>query len=160
VRVGIGFDVHKLVSGKPLILGGIEIPFEKGLLGHSDADVLSHAIVDAVLGAANLGDIGQHFPDSDTKWKNISSLVFLQEVKKMILDKDFEISNIDSIVIAEKPKINQYILKMIEQIANALSISPSFVSIKATTTEGLGFIGKGEGIAAQAVVSVKYKSEK
>ena len=160
MRVGIGFDVHKLVSGRPLILGGIEILFEKGLLGHSDADVLSHAIVDAVLGAANLGDIGQHFPDSDTKWKNISSLVFLQEVKKMIIDKDFEISNIDSIVIAEKPKINQYVLKMIEQIANALSISPSFVSIKATTTEGLGFIGKGEGIAAQAVVSLKYKSEK
>jgi 2-C-methyl-D-erythritol 2,4-cyclodiphosphate synthase len=152
VKVGIGYDVHRLVPGRPLILGGVNIPFEKGLLGHSDADVVCHAIVDAILGAANLGDIGTVFSDKDPRWKNISSLVFLRNVKKMINDHQYEISNIDTIVIAERPQISRIVPKMVEQLAEALSIHPSMISIKATTSEGLGFIGTGEGIAAQAAV--------
>jgi 2-C-methyl-D-erythritol 2,4-cyclodiphosphate synthase len=158
MRIGIGYDVHRFEKGRPLILGGIQIPFEKGLAGHSDADVLCHAIVDAILGAAGLGDIGTHFPDSDPNWKNVSSLLFLTHVKKLIED-DYFISNIDSVIIAEQPKIKPYSLQMIEQIAKALSINESLISIKATTTEGLGFEGEKKGVAAQAVVLLEQKDK-
>ncbi len=152
MRVGTGYDVHRLVAGRPLILGGLKIPFEKGLLGFSDADVICHAIIDAILGGAGLGDIGTHFPDSDKKWKDASSLMFLKKIKDIIEQNGFGISNIDATLIAEKPKIRPFIPKMIEQIALALSIDESAVSVKATTSEGLEFTGTGAGMAAQAVV--------
>lgn len=158
MRIGIGYDVHRLAEAKALVLGGVQIPFEKGLLGHSDADVLCHAIVDAILGAAGLGDIGDHFPDSEPKWKNVSSLIFLSHVKK-IIDEDYFISNIDTIIIAERPKIKPYASQMIEQIAKALRLKESQISIKATTTEGLGFEGNGKGIAAQAIVLLEDKNK-
>ena len=158
MRIGIGYDVHRFEKGRPLILGGVQIPFEKGLAGHSDADVLCHAIVDAILGAAGLGDIGAHFPDSESKWKNVSSLLFLKHVRK-IIEKDYFISNIDSVIIAEEPKIKPYSSQMIEQIAKALSINESLISIKATTTEGLGFEGEKKGVAVQAVVLLDQKNK-
>ncbi len=151
MRIGQGYDVHKLVEGRALILGGVAIPFEKGLLGHSDADVLTHAIMDALLGAAAMGDIGSNFPDSDDKYKGISSLSLLNEVKDMLLSELFIVENIDATIIAQKPKMARYIREMRENIANTLNIDISQVSIKATTEEGLGFTGSGEGIAAQAV---------
>ncbi len=151
MRIGTGYDVHKLVEGRALILGGVAIPFEKGLLGHSDADVLTHAIMDALLGAAAMGDIGSNFPDSDDKYKGISSLSLLNEVKDMLLNELFIVENIDATIIAQKPKMARYIHEMRENIANTLGIDISQVSIKATTEEGLGFTGAGEGIAAQAV---------
>ena len=154
-RVGIGYDVHRLVYGRPLILGGVIIPFEKGLEGHSDADVLSHAISDALLGAAALGDIGQHFPNTDPEWKDISSLLLLENVNDKLAQKGFGIINIDAVLIAEQPKISDLIPEMCAKIANALDVSSSIISIKATTNEHLGFIGEVKGIAAQSVAMVK-----
>lgn len=151
MKVGIGYDVHKLVEGRRLILGGVEIPFEKGLLGHSDGDVLLHAICDALLGAAGKGDIGQHFPDTDPEYKDISSLILLEKVKGLI--KEYRINNIDSIVIAQEPQLAPYLEKMKENIAQVLKIDRGKINIKATTTEKLGSIGRGEGIAAYAMVS-------
>lgn len=151
MRIGNGYDVHKLTDNRPLILGGVEIEYEKGLLGHSDADVLVHAIMDALLGAAALGDIGKHFPDTDSKYKGISSIYLLECVARLLKEKGYSIENIDSIVAAQRPKLSPHIEKMTENIANALGIEKSRVSVKATTTEGLGFEGRGEGISAYAV---------
>jgi len=150
-RIGKGYDVHRMVEGEKLILGGVYIPFEKGALGHSDADVLLHAICDALLGAMALGDIGMHFPDSDIQWKNVSSLLLLENINKMILENGFRIANIDSTVILQQPKIAMHTRGMRQNIANSLGVDISKVSVKATTTEGLGHIGLGEGISAQAV---------
>ncbi len=151
MRIGSGYDVHKLTENRKLILGGVDIPFEKGLLGHSDADVLLHAIMDALLGAAALRDIGYHFPDTDSRYKGISSLKLLKETGNMIRGKGFKIVNIDATIIAQRPKLKDHIEKMIENIASALEISASCVNVKATTEEGLGFTGEGLGIAASAV---------
>ncbi|OBR91744.1 MULTISPECIES: 2-C-methyl-D-erythritol 2,4-cyclodiphosphate synthase [Clostridium] len=151
MKIGLGYDVHKLVYNRPLILGGVNIPFEKGLMGHSDADVLLHAIMDSLLGALCLGDIGKHFPDNDDKYKNISSLRLLSHVSALIREKGYTIGNIDSIIIAEKPKLSPYIQDMRVNIAKTLNITTSVISVKATTEEGLGFTGKGEGIAAQSI---------
>lgn len=151
MRIGNGYDVHKLTDNRPLILGGVEIEYEKGLLGHSDADVLVHAIIDALLGAAALGDIGKHFPDTDPKYKGISGIYLLECVARLLKEKGYSIENIDSIVAAQRPKLSPHIEKMTENIANALGIEKSRVSVKATTTEGLGFEGRGEGISAYAV---------
>jgi 2-C-methyl-D-erythritol 2,4-cyclodiphosphate synthase len=154
MRIGIGYDSHPLVSGRRFVLGGIDIPFEKGLLGHSDGDALCHAIIDAILGALGEGDIGTHFPDNDKKWKDASSLMFLKEIVAFAKSKGFEILWIDSVIIAERPKIRPYI----EQIKNSLSqagIAQNIISIKAKTNEGMGFIGKGEGIAVKAICLLK-----
>ncbi len=151
IRIGQGYDVHRLVEGRKLIVGGKDIPHELGLLGHSDADVLTHAICDALLGAAALGDIGKHFPDSDEKFKGISSIFLLECVGKLIAEKGYKIGNIDSTIIAESPKFARHIDDMRQNIANALSIDIDRVGIKATTEEGLGFTGHKEGIAASAV---------
>ena len=159
-RVGIGYDVHRLEKGYPLIIGGVEIPFEKGLKGHSDADVLVHAICDAILGALALGDIGEHFPDSDERYKRISSLVLLSEVNEKIKSSGYRVENVDSIVVAQKPKLSPYKFQMRTNIAEVLEISVDRVSVKATTTEKLGFEGRGEGISAQAVVLLRKIEEK
>lgn len=151
MRIGMGYDVHKLVENRELILGGVNIPFEKGLLGHSDADVLLHAIMDGLLGASALGDIGKHFPDTDSKYKGISSISLLKEVGKLLKENNFEISNIDSTIIAQRPKMAPHILKMRENIAEALNISLNQINVKATTEEGLGFTGEGLGIASQSI---------
>lgn len=151
MRIGMGYDVHRLVEGRALILGGVEIPYEKGLLGHSDADVLLHAIMDALLGAAALGDIGKHFPDTDPAYKGISSMKLLEHVGKLLEENLFYIENIDATIIAQAPKMRPYIDTMRKNIAEALGIAPEQVSVKATTEEGLGFTGTGEGIASQAV---------
>lgn len=151
MRIGTGYDVHRLVEDRKLILGGVEIPYEKGLLGHSDADVLLHAIMDALLGAAALGDIGQHFPDSDEDYRGVSSIKLMECVADILEANNYVIENVDSTVIAQKPKLAPYIQTMRENIAQALKIDVSQVSVKATTEEGLGFTGSGEGIAAQAV---------
>ena len=151
MRIGQGYDVHRLVEGRRLILGGVEIPYEKGLLGHSEADVLLHAVMDALLGAAALGDIGQHFPDSDERYKGISSVELLKEVGKILQENGYLIENIDSTVIAQRPKLLPYRPQMAKNIADALGIEPDRVSVKATTEEGLGFTGAGEGISAQAI---------
>jgi len=155
MRIGIGFDVHRLVGGRKLILGGVEIPFEKGLLGHSDADVLLHAIMDALLGAAGLGDIGFHFPDTDLRFKNCDSLILLKEVNHLIASQGYGLENLDTVIMAEQPKISPYIAVMRHRIGTNLSIAPELISIKATTTEQLGFVGRGEGIAAQAVALLR-----
>lgn len=155
MRIGLGYDVHKLVTGRKLILGGVEIPYEKGLLGHSDADVLLHAISDALLGAAALGDIGVLFPDSDEKYKNANSLILLEQVVKIINEKGFLIENIDSVIIAQKPKMRDYIDDMRRNISKACNIDFDCVSVKATTEEGLGFTGNGEGISAKAIALLK-----
>jgi len=151
MRIGLGFDIHRLVSGRKLILGGIVIPFEKGLLGHSDADVLVHAVCDAILGAAGLGDIGQHFPDTDPEFKDVSSLKLLAKAYKMISEKGFVVQNIDATIFAEAPKLSQYKTEMQKNIARTIEIEPNHVNVKATTFEGLGMIGKGEGIGAVCV---------
>lgn len=151
MRIGMGYDVHKLVEDRPLIMGGVEIPHEKGLLGHSDADVLLHAVMDALLGAAALGDIGKHFPDTDARFKGISSLVLLEHVGKMIEENGYFIENIDATIIAQAPKMRPYIDKMRENIADTLKIDISQVNVKATTEEGLGFTGEKLGISSQAV---------
>lgn len=155
MRVGTGFDVHAFVGGRKLILGGVKIEYGKGLAGHSDADVLVHAVMDAVLGACGLGDIGIHFPDSDMKYKDISSLALLEEVRGKMSSKGFEIENIDTILILQQPKIFKYFERMKENIAGTLKIDIARVNLKATTTEYLGFCGRGEGIAAQAIVLLK-----
>jgi 2-C-methyl-D-erythritol 2,4-cyclodiphosphate synthase len=155
MRTGIGYDVHRLVAGRKLVLGGTEIPYDKGLLGHSDADVLVHAVCDALLGAAGLGDIGLHFPDTDPKYKDISSLTLLTQTSAMIRKKGLTILNIDTIIFAEAPKIGPYRKNMQENLAAAVNVDPDCVNIKATTTEGLGIIGKGEGIGAMCVVLVE-----
>lgn len=151
MRVGMGYDVHKLVEGRKLILGGVEIPYEKGLLGHSDADVLVHAIMDALLGAAALGDIGKHFPDTDENYKGADSMKLLEEVGRMIDKQNMLIGNIDATIIAQKPKMASYIETMRSNVATRLGIDISQVNIKATTEEGLGFTGEGKGISAQAI---------
>lgn len=151
MRIGHGYDVHRLVEGRKLILGGVEISNDKGLLGHSDADVLTHAVMDSLLGAAAMGDIGLHFPDSDMKYKNADSLLLLKEVSGLIREKGFEISNIDATVIAQAPKLRPYIETMVKNIAEASGISADCVNVKATTEESLGFTGAGEGISAHAV---------
>ncbi|HHY77028.1 MAG TPA: 2-C-methyl-D-erythritol 2,4-cyclodiphosphate synthase [Clostridiales bacterium] len=153
-RVGNGYDVHRLVEGRKLIIGGVEIPYEKGLLGHSDADVLIHAIIDALLGACGLGDIGALFPDTDPSYKDISSLILLKRTAEAVEKANYKISNIDSIVVAQKPKILPFVKAMKENISSVLNISVDRINIKATTTEGLGFTGTGEGIAAYAVAGV------
>ena len=151
MRIGTGYDVHKLVEGRDLIIGGVKITHEKGLLGHSDADVLLHAVCDALLGAAALGDIGKHFPDTDPEYKGISSVTLLENVTKLLYKNGFFVLNIDSTVIAEKPKLAPFIDKMRENIAKAVGIEVERVSVKATTEEGLGFTGDKKGIAAHAV---------
>ena len=151
MRIGHGYDVHKLSPNRDLIIGGVKIPFEKGLLGHSDADVLLHAISDAILGAAALGDIGKHFPDTDERYKGIDSMVLLKNVAELLSDKGYKIINIDSTVLAQRPKLSPYILKMRENSADAVGLDIEGVSVKATTEEGLGFTGEGLGIAAHAV---------
>lgn len=157
MRIGSGYDVHKLIEERKLILGGVEIPYEKGLLGHSDADVLLHAVMDALLGAAALGDIGNHFPDSDPTYKDVDSLKLLSKVLYLISQKGYCIINIDATVIAQKPKLAPYISKMCENIASTLEIGLDQVNVKATTEEGLGFTGTGEGIAASAVCLINEK---
>lgn len=152
-RIGTGYDVHSLVENRKLILGGVEIPYEKGLLGHSDADVLVHAICDAMLGALALGDIGKHFPNTSDKYKNIDSLILLKEVKNII--KPYKVSNIDATIVAQAPKLAPFISIMREKIAETLDVDVSSISVKATTTEKLGFTGRMEGIEAQAVCMLK-----
>ena len=151
MRIGQGYDVHRLTEGRDLILGGVKIPYEKGLLGHSDADVLLHAVTDALLGAAALGDIGQHFPDTDPEYRGISSIELLQRVGKLLEERGYVVGNVDATVIAQRPKLAAYCRRMTENIAAALHLEKERVSVKATTEEGLGFTGSGEGIAAQAV---------
>ena len=151
MRIGMGYDVHRLTADRKLIIGGVEIPWEKGLLGHSDADVLLHAIMDALLGAAALGDIGKHFPDTDPAWRGVSSLKLLKQVGELLWEHQFLIENIDATIIAQAPKMRPYIEQMRENIAEVLQIEIQQVNIKATTEEGLGFTGSGEGISAQAV---------
>lgn len=151
MRIGSGYDVHKLVVDRELILGGVNIPYDLGLLGHSDADVLIHAIMDALLGAAALGDIGKHFPDTDLAFKGISSIELLKKVKKLVEDKLFVIENIDATIIAQKPKLASFIPQMVTNIAEALELEEERINVKATTEEGLGFTGAGLGIAANAV---------
>lgn len=155
MRVGMGYDVHKLVEDRELILGGVKIPYEKGLLGHSDADVLLHAIMDALLGAAALGDIGKHFPDTDPAYKGVSSMELLEHVGRLVEDQLYVIGNIDATIIAQKPKMAPYISQMRKNVAGALHLREEQVNIKATTEEGLGFTGAGEGISAQAVAALE-----
>ncbi|MDE5824379.1 MAG: 2-C-methyl-D-erythritol 2,4-cyclodiphosphate synthase [Lachnospiraceae bacterium] len=151
MRIGMGYDVHRLVEGRPLVMGGVTIPYELGLLGHSDADVLLHAIADALLGAAVLGDIGKHFPDTDPAYKGISSMILLEKVGKLLEENMFFVENIDATIIAQAPKMRPYIDQMRGNIAKALGISADQVNVKATTEEGLGFTGDGKGISAQAI---------
>lgn len=156
MKIGIGYDVHKLVVNRDLIIGGVKIPFVKGLLGHSDADVLIHAIMDAIIGALGLGDIGKHFPDTDEKYKNVNSLLLLHQVYELMKNKGYQIGNVDGVIIAQKPKMAPYIEMMEKNIADVLKMPLEDINIKATTEEGLGFTGKEEGIASQAVVLI-YK---
>ncbi len=158
MRIGQGYDVHRLINGRPLIIGGVDISYEKGLLGHSDADVLTHAVMDALLGAAALGDIGLHFPDTDNRLEGADSIELLKAVRGILKNAGFEINNIDSTVIAQQPKLRPYIDEMRKKIADALDLDVSKVSIKATTEESLGFTGREEGIAAQAIAAVIEKS--
>lgn len=159
MRIGYGYDVHRLEEGRELIIGGVKIPHEKGLLGHSDADVLTHAVMDALLGAAALRDIGYYFPDSDERYEGISSLMLLREVGKMIDEAGYTVGNIDSVICAQKPRMAPYIDTMRENIAACLGIAPGCVGVKATTEEGLGFTGKGEGISATAVCLLEEKAQ-
>jgi len=155
MRVGQGFDVHQLVEGRDLIIGGVEIPYERGLLGHSDADVLLHAISDALLGAAALGDIGRHFPDSDPRYKGIDSRHLLREVMRLVKGKGYGVVNLDATIIAQAPKMAPHIEQMVANIAADLGVAADCVNVKATTTEKLGYTGRGEGIAAQAVCLIE-----
>ncbi|SHH75461.1 2-C-methyl-D-erythritol 2,4-cyclodiphosphate synthase [Caloranaerobacter azorensis DSM 13643] len=157
MRVGIGYDVHKLVEGRKLILGGVHIEYDKGLLGHSDADVLIHAIMDSMLGALALGDIGKHFPDNDVKYKGISSMKLLRKVNELIHDRGYRVNNIDSIIVAQEPKIAPYIEEMRSNISSILNIPVDDISIKATTTERLGFEGRKEGISAHSICTLCKK---
>lgn len=151
MRIGNGFDVHRLVEGRPLILGGVTVPFHSGLLGHSDGDALTHAIINALLGAAALGDIGTHFPPSDQRYKDANSQGLLRQVKTMLTERGYRISNVDSMIMCEHPKLSPFYAAMRETLAATLGVAVSCVSVKASTTEGLGIIGSGKGIAAQAV---------
>jgi 2-C-methyl-D-erythritol 2,4-cyclodiphosphate synthase len=157
IRIGNGYDIHRLVSDRPLILGGVNISHEFGLLGHSDADVLTHAIMDAMLGALSLGDIGHYFPPSDPQWKGADSLVLLAQVNQLIQDKGWQIGNIDSVVVAERPKLKPHIQAMRDRLASVLSVMPDQIGIKATTNETLDAVGREEGIAAYAVVLLNAK---
>jgi len=157
MRAGIGYDIHRLVSGRDLVLGGITIPFERGLLGHSDADVLIHAICDALLGAAGLGDIGEHFPDSDPDYKDVYSIKLLEKTIEMIGENGLSLINMDATIFAEEPKLSPFKNDMCEKLSSILKIESSLVNVKATTTEGLGVIGKGEGIAAMCIVMIGKK---
>ncbi|MDR1321277.1 MAG: 2-C-methyl-D-erythritol 2,4-cyclodiphosphate synthase [Gracilibacteraceae bacterium] len=152
MKIGLGFDAHRLAAGRDLVLGGVKIPFSRGLLGHSDADVLTHSVMDAVLGACALGDIGRHFPDTDAAYKDADSIRLLALVRQKAAAAGWAVGNIDAVVMAEQPRLAPYFAEMREKIAGALGISAERVSLKATTTEGLGFVGREEGIAAQAVV--------
>lgn len=154
-RFGMGYDVHQLVEGRRLIIGGVEIPFEKGLLGHSDADVLLHAIADALLGAAALGDIGKHFPDTDEQYRGISSIILLEHVGRLLLDKGYTVGNVDATIVAQRPKMLPYIDKIRENIAKALKTDLDRINIKATTEEHLGFTGAGQGISSYAVAGIE-----
>ena len=158
MRIGLGYDVHRLVEERDLIIGGVNIPYEKGLLGHSDADVLVHAIIDSLLGASALGDIGTLFPDTDPKFKGISSIKLLEEVGKLLIEHNYSINNIDSTIIAQKPKMSPFIKEMRENIAKALKIDITKVNVKATTEEGLGFTGTGEGISSQSICLIEIKN--
>ncbi len=151
MRVGMGYDVHRLVEDRKLILGGVNVPYEKGLLGHSDADVLTHAIMDALLGAAALGDIGRHFPDTDERYKGANSIELLRHVKKILDENQYVIGNVDATIIAQRPKLAPFIPDMVTTIANALEVPEGQVNIKATTEEGMGFTGTGDGISSQAI---------
>lgn len=154
MRIGLGYDIHRLVTGRKLVLGGVTIPYEKGLIGHSDADVLVHSVCDALLGAAGLGDIGVHYPDTDPEFKDISSIKLLEKTHDMLKENGFGIINIDSIVFAEQPKVMPFRSEMEKNIAMAIEIDPKCVNVKATTTEGLGMIGKGEGIGAMCIALI------
>ena len=156
-RFGMGYDVHRLVAGRKLILGGVEIPWEKGLLGHSDADVLLHAIADALLGAAALGDIGKHFPDTDDKFKGADSRKLLAEVARLVREKGYTVGNVDATIVAQAPKLAPHIEKMTENIAKVLGVERDAVNVKATTEERLGFTGSGEGMSAYAVAGIEKK---
>ena len=155
MRIGHGYDVHKLVEGRDLILGGVKIPYKKGLLGHSDADVLLHAVSDSLLGAAALGDIGKHFPDSDPRWKGADSMMLLEQVGAMLAEKGYAVENIDATILCQAPKLAPHIVKMRENIAARLNLEADRVSVKATTEEGLGFTGQKQGIAVHAVTLIR-----
>ena len=157
-RAGLGYDAHKLAGGRKLVIGGVAIPYEKGLLGHSDADALIHAVIDSILGALGCGDIGRRFPDTDDKYKNISSLFLLEDIRALICEKKYEVANIDSVIIAQAPKLAPYIPRMEKNIAGALKIDAGRVNVKATTEEGLGFTGDGSGIAAKAICLLCQKT--
>jgi 2-C-methyl-D-erythritol 2,4-cyclodiphosphate synthase len=159
MRVGMGYDVHRLVAGRKLVLGGVDIPFEKGLLGHSDADVLVHALCDALLGAAGLGDIGLHFPDTDPEYKDISSIKILAKTYELVSSKNFKVMNIDSTIFADAPKLSPYREAMQKNIARTIEIEPKCVNVKATTLEGLGMIGKGEGIGAMCIALLELRKK-
>ena len=159
MRVGLGYDVHRLVEGRDLILGGVKIPYEKGLLGHSDADVLLHALTDALLGAAALGDIGRHFPDTDERYRGISSLILLEKAYTLVKERGYSLGNADMVLILQKPKLKEYIPTMEENIAGALSCEKERISVKATTEEGLGFTGQGEGVSAKAIVLLEKSKD-
>ncbi len=154
-RFGMGYDVHQLTENRKLIIGGVEIPFEKGLLGHSDADVLLHAIADALLGAAALGDIGKHFPDTDARYKGISSIILLEHVGKLLHEKGYSVGNVDATIVAQRPKMLPHIPQMRENIANALNVDVDRINVKATTEEHLGFTGNGQGISSYAVAGIE-----
>ncbi len=154
-RVGFGYDVHRLVEGRPLILGGVKIPYIKGLSGYSDADVLTHAVIDAILGALSKGDIGRHFPDSDPAYKGVDSLFLLKKVVMLANDERFKVNNLDATIVAQKPKLSTYLNEMEDRLSGVLEVDPHVVNVKATTTEGLGFYGREEGLAAYAVVTLK-----
>ena len=155
MRIGHGYDVHRLTEGRKLILGGVEVPYEKGLLGHSDADVLAHAVMDALLGAAGLGDIGRHFPDNDDRYLGADSLVLLKEVCRLLKEKGYRVGNVDATVIAQRPKLMSYIPEMRKNLADAMNVDEDAVNVKATTEEKLGFTGEGLGIAAHAVALIE-----
>jgi len=159
MRVGLGYDVHRLVEGRRLVLGGVTIPYEKGLLGHSDADVVLHATCDALMGAAALGDIGQHFPDNDPAYEGVASTILLQKTFELIIDKGYRVGNVDATVLAEAPKIAPYSAAMAENLSNLLNIDRGSVNVKATTTEGMGAIGRGKAIAALCIVSLFSKTD-
>jgi 2-C-methyl-D-erythritol 2,4-cyclodiphosphate synthase len=158
IRMGMGYDAHRLVPGRPLILGGVEIPYSLGLAGHSDADVLIHAIGDALLGAVAAGDLGRHFPDTDPAYKGISSLILLEKIVAVVQDRGYRVGNVDATVVAQAPKLAPHIARMITRLAPILQIDPAELNLKATTTEGMGFTGQGEGIAVYAVVLVEKSS--
>lgn len=159
IRIGQGFDVHALVAGRKLIIGGVEIPYHLGLAGHSDADVLLHAICDALLGAAGLGDIGQHFPDTDARYQGIDSRALLREVSRLVRGQGYDVSNVDATIVAQAPKMAPHIAQMVAHISADLGIKVDYINIKATTTERLGYTGRGEGIAAQAICLIERVSD-